>query len=293
MSMSVELVSTRPAEPAAEGAREPLGPSSLTWRRFGDLRTALLMVWAGTLQGMHPVISAALLEHSDVFDNPFNRLLRSGGPIVDVVYQGAEAGRRVRGYHDRIDGRDEQGRYYHALQADPYYWAHATFVQTQYVIAEFCGEPLDEAGRERLYQESIRWYGQYGLSMRAVPRDYRGFVEYWEHMVTDVLARTPAIERSPLTRGDPGPAPFPEIPEPVWALVGPPVLRGLSWLARGLLPEPARDTLGWSWTAAEQRRLRLLGSAIRTGFRMLPPRYRLSARARAAFDRAGATPGGS
>src|SRR5882724_10479882 len=102
------------AEPAPLGLAEPasLGPDSLTWRRFGDLRISLLMTWAGTLQAMHPVISTALLEHSDVFENPVARLLRSGGPIVDVVYAGPSAGARVRGYHRGIEGVDERGERY-------------------------------------------------------------------------------------------------------------------------------------------------------------------------------------
>ncbi|HZZ52394.1 MAG TPA: oxygenase MpaB family protein [Pseudonocardia sp.] len=288
VEQAAELSADRTGADPVHSQREPLGPDSLTWRRFGDLRIALLMLWSGTLQGMHPVISAALIEHSDFFDNAVNRLLRSGGPIVDVVYHGAAAGRAVRGHHDRIEGRDEHGRYYHALHADPYYWAHATFVQSQYVVAEFCGERLSEDDKERLYQESIRWYGQYGLSMRPVPPDYRAFRVYWDRMLTEVLTRTPAIERSPLLSGDPGPSPFPEVPEPVWQLVGPPLVRGLNWVARGLMPEPARRALGWSWSPAEQRSLRVVGEVIRTGFRLLPPSYRLAPRARAAYVRAAA-----
>jgi hypothetical protein len=35
----------------------PLGPTSLTWRHFGDARGVLLAERAGVLQNMHPVIS--------------------------------------------------------------------------------------------------------------------------------------------------------------------------------------------------------------------------------------------
>ncbi|PRX45401.1 uncharacterized protein (DUF2236 family) [Prauserella shujinwangii] len=261
----------------------PLGPESLTWRRFGDLRLALLIGWAGTLQAMHPVISAALVQHSDVFANPVHRLLRSAGPIIDVVYLGRAAGARVRRYHHGIEGDDAEGRRYHALHPDPYFWAHATFVAMQYAAAGYFTAPLSDEEKERLYAESLRWYAQYGLSMRNVPPDYAAFRAYWEHVVCRVLVRTAAIERSPLHRGERTPAPHPWLPAPVWFVAGP-VFTGVQmWVARGLLPGPARAALGWRWTAADERALRAFGFAVRTAFRLLPPRLRLVPRARRAY----------
>jgi uncharacterized protein (DUF2236 family) len=169
---------------------QPLDEDSLTWRRFGDLRTYLVVGWAGLLQSMHPAISAALIEHSDFFDNPTNRLLRSGPPIADVVYRGGKAGAKVRGFHNDIAGRDEYGKRYHALNPGPYYWAHATFVATQYALAGYFTDPLSEAEKEQLYRESVQWYAQYGLSMRDVPADYAEFCEYWERTIADVLRHT-------------------------------------------------------------------------------------------------------
>ncbi|WP_199430880.1 oxygenase MpaB family protein [Qaidamihabitans albus] len=264
----------------------PLGPESLTWRRFGDLRTALLIGWAGTLQAMHPVISTALVQHSDVFGNPVNRLLRSAGPIVEVVYRGRPAGTRVRDLHHGIEGSHADGRRYHALNPEPYFWAHATFLATQYVVAERFGDPLSEAEKERLYQESIRWYAHYGMSTRVAPPDYRAFRAYWERMVSEVLVRSAAIERSPLHRGERTPSPFPWLPAPVWAVLGP-VFSGLQmWLARGLLPPAARETLGWDWSAGDERRLRVFAFAVRTVFRLVPAPYRLAPAARRAYREA-------
>ena len=33
---------------------DPLGPDSLTWKYFGDLRTGMLGVWIGAIQNMYP-----------------------------------------------------------------------------------------------------------------------------------------------------------------------------------------------------------------------------------------------
>lgn len=270
---------------------QPLGPGSLTWRRFGDLRTYLAVGWAGLLQTMHPVISAALIEHSDFFDNPTNRLLRSGPPIADVVYSGGRAGARVRGFHNGIAGRDEDGRRYHALNPGPYYWAHATFVATQYALAGYFTEPLSEADKEQLYRESVQWYAQYGLSMRDVPEDYAAFRAYWDRTLCDVLRYTEAIRRSPAANpADPGPPPFGWIPGPVWRIMGPRVVALQVWIANGLMSPQAREKLGWRWTRRDERLLRLLGGAVRLAFRAIPARLRLVPQARKAFRLAGISP---
>ena len=274
-------------------AGRPLGPSSLTWARFGDVRTALLMLWAGTLQAMHPTISAALSEHSAVFDEPVARLLRSARPIARVVYEGDAAGREVRGFHDGVQGVDDAGRPYHALQGDPYFWAHATFVAMQYVVADrLGGDPLDDDARERLYRESVRWYASYGLSMRPVPTTYQDFCAFWDRTVAEVLVRSPAVDRSPLHRGDPGPCPFPGMPMWAWRIAGPAFLAVEQWVARGCWPEPVRERLGVRWTRRDERGFRVGASVLRGVFRVLPWRRRLVPVARAAYERAGTTPEG-
>ena len=41
-------------EMATTAAGNPLGPDSLTWKYFGDVRTGMLGVWIGALQNMYP-----------------------------------------------------------------------------------------------------------------------------------------------------------------------------------------------------------------------------------------------
>src|SRR4051794_1673133 len=166
----------------------PLGPGSLTWRYFGDARGLLFAVRAGVLQAMHPAISAALQQHSDFFENPWNRLLRSAPPIIGVVYDGERAARTgtwIRDEHKAIKGTDAHGRGYHALSPDAFYWAHATFFESMICVQGRLGNPLPRADRERLYHESIQWYALYGLSMRPVPPHYAAFEDYWRHMLAD------------------------------------------------------------------------------------------------------------
>jgi uncharacterized protein (DUF2236 family) len=269
-----------------DGAR-PLGPDSLTWRYFGDARGLLLIVRAGVLQAMHPAISAALQQHSDFLENPWNRLLRSAPPILGVVYDGPAAGETaawVRDQHRTIKGVDAAGRGYHALSPDAFYWAHATFFESMIAVQEHFGQRIGAADRERLYEESVGWYALYGLTMRPVPPDYASFREYWEQMLEEVLEPTAVAVGSFAPTAD-LPAPYPWLGGPAWALLRPLFNHGPAWIARGTLPPRARDTLGLSWTPAEDLVLKALATGVRAGWPLVPPPLRLLPRARAAYRR--------
>lgn len=268
----------------------PLGPDSLTWQVFGDLRALLLIGRAGVLQNMHPAIGAGVKQHSDLFENPWNRLLRSAAPILGVVYDGPGAAQgtaaTVRDYHREIKGVDQHGDRYHALQPDVYYWAHATFFESQILLRELFGTPLTAAEQERIYAESIDWYAQYGLSMRPVPPDYAAFRAYWDRMVDEVLVATETVRWSmdPARRHDVGP-PYAWIPWPVWWAIRPLVMGGSMWLAIGTMPPVAREKLGFAWTARDERRLRLLARVVRAVWPLVPEPLRWFPRARRGWKR--------
>ncbi|NEE21506.1 DUF2236 domain-containing protein, partial [Streptomyces sp. SID7499] len=68
-----------------------------------------------------------------------------------------------------------------------FYWAHATFFMLTVQVAERFGGGLTEAQRHTLFDEHVRWYALYGLSMKPVPRTWEDFQRYWDHMCADVL----------------------------------------------------------------------------------------------------------
>src|ERR1700735_2048518 len=99
-------------------AAEPLGPDSLTWKYFGDLRTGMMGVWIGAIQNMYPELGAGVEQHSILLREPLQRVARSFYPIMGVVYDGnraVETGRQITSYHHPIKGTDAAGRRYHAL----------------------------------------------------------------------------------------------------------------------------------------------------------------------------------
>ena len=175
---------------ATSTSADSLGPDSLTWKYFGDLRTGMMGVWIGAIQNMYPELGAGVEEHSILLREPLQRVARSVYPIMGVVYDGeraAQTGQQIKGYHRTIKGVDAEGRRYHALNPETFYWAHATFFMLVIKVAEyFCGG-LTEAEKRQLFDEHVQWYRMYGMSMRPVPKSWEDFQEYWERVGRDEL----------------------------------------------------------------------------------------------------------
>lgn len=258
----------------------PLGPGSLTWHHFGDTRGLLFLGRIGTLQNMHPAVGAALRDHSDFFDNPLDRLFRSMPPILGVVYDppGSATGVLVRGYHTRLTGHDSRGRRYHALQPDVFWWTHATFIEGIMAVNEFFGTPLTRAEKDRLVAEGVTWWKRYGLSTRPVIDNYADFAAYWERMLAEELESNSTTDYAVnMVHARIPPPAF--VPRPVWAVLRGPVVRFGSWLSVGLLPVRARQILGLTWTARDQRRFAAVAAVIRWTWPKLPRRLRYLDRA--------------
>ncbi|MFC7303494.1 oxygenase MpaB family protein [Streptomyces monticola] len=275
----------------------PLGPDSLTWRWFGDWRALLLAPWAGSMQNMHPELGAGVAEHSRFFEERWQRLFRSLYPIGGVVYDGpraAETARAVRGYHDTIKGVDDKGRPYHALNPGTYYWAHATFFVLTMHVADYFGGGLTEAQRRRLFDEHVRWYALYGVSMKPVPKTWEDFQAYWDHMCADVLEDNRPTRDVLDLRRVAKPPNLRFLPGPLWALARVPLARLTVWMTVGMYPPAVRERLGYAWTARDERRLRAFGRAVHRCWRLVPHARRYHPRARAGWARergaAGAPP---
>lgn len=281
--------------PALTGA--PLGPDSLTWRLFGDRRQLLLLGRSGTLQNMHPAVGAALQQHSNFFADPWDRLFRSIPPILGVVFDdpdprtGPGTAATLREFHTGIKGLDTQGRRYHALSPEVFWWTHVTFVESMICTQEYFGTPLTEAERDQLVAEGLTWWRRYGLSDRPAFADGASFDAYWEHELATVLQENETTRwvTSPDVDHDDMPPP-PHVPRVLWRLLRRPVLAANLWLLTGLLPARARQTLGLRWSARDERRLRRLGAVVRRVWPLVPHRIAVEPRARAAWARVGQRP---
>lgn len=297
--MSQQLIDHGPDSgvcPVSSGDRapRPLGPDSLTWRYFGDWRIMLLVPWGGAMQNMLPALAAGVDEHSVADQERWQRLFRSNYPIIGVVYDGpraAQTAAEIRGYHQTITGTDSAGQRYHALDPDTFYWAHATFFMTAMNIADYFDEPLSDDQKRQMFDEHVQWYRLYGMSMRPVPKSWEDFQQYWEHMCTEVLQDTTAV-RMVLDVASLDKPPFlPGLPDPAWRLLRSQIIPHYEWLTVGMFHPAVRERLGYTWTDADERKLRRLGQAVRRTWNLIPKSQRYHPRARAGWQRAsGALP---
>jgi uncharacterized protein (DUF2236 family) len=277
---------------------QDLGPDSLLWRYAGDTRIAFLGGTIGLLQLMHPAIGAGVLEHSDFFNDPYGRVFRSLPRILGVVYDGPDAeatGHEVRGFHRDIKGVDAQGRGYHALDPETFWWAHATFqFMAEQVADRFDRHRLTTVEREQLYQEGVEWYRRYGVSDRAVPADRAEFQVAWDRCCADMLEMNDAVEWVLETILHPRRAP--KLPPALaWArplVAVPPVRQALftpiRLVAIGGLPPVVRHRFGIPWNRADQAALDALELTVRETWWMVPESQRWQPRALAGWRRVAA-----
>ncbi|WP_078322671.1 oxygenase MpaB family protein [Mycobacteroides chelonae] len=279
------------AEPRHEvdldGPPQPLGPDSLTWKYFADLRTGLLGVWIGSIQNMYPELGAGVQDHSILLREPLQRVTRSVFPIMGVVYDGdraADTGRQIRGYHDTIKGVDSKGRRYHALNPETFYWAHATFFMLIINTAEyFCGG-LTEAEKRQLFAEHVQWYRMYGMSMRPVPNSWEEFQQYWTRVCDEELE----INRATMDIFHiqiPKPK-YVLLPDFLWQQMWAPARAFQNWVAAGVFSSSVREKAGMRWTPGDEVLLRVFGKAVQLAFSPLPDDIRLHPRAVSAYKRA-------
>ena len=110
-------------EPVALGPKSELGKLSLDWR------SPLTGFAAGILQLMYPALGTGVTQHSDFFNESYERIQRSVPRIVAQSWPTTvRAGRPTSATTTATSrGVDDQGRPYHALEQETFWWAHATF----------------------------------------------------------------------------------------------------------------------------------------------------------------------
>lgn len=285
-SVPAEQSAASKISPKPAPAVEPLNSDSLTWKYFGDIRTGVMGMWIGTIENMYPGLGAGVEEHSSLWREPLQRVTRSVYPIMGVVYDGARAqqtGAAIRDWHRDIKGTDAQGRRYHALDPETFYWAHATFFMLIIKLAEyFCGG-LTEAEKHQLFDEHVQWYRMYGMSMRPVPKSWDEFCEYWDRVCQEELEMTPAAQGI-LDMRIPKPW-FVMMPTPVWDQLFKPALAAQRWVAAGLFEPVVREKAGLRWSEGDEVLFRLLGKVSQLAFTFVPEEIRLHPRALAGYRR--------
>ncbi len=282
MSAAERAGAERSRAERSRAAGAPLGPGSLLWSIAGDPRGLLPGSAAGIMQLMLPGLGAGVTDHSNFFDDPFDRIFRSIPFIWGSIFapddaEGDARGHTIRDFHPEIKGTDHHGHRYHALDPDIFWWAHATFTWEFFRARElYVARPLRRAEKDQLYAETVTWYRRYGVSDRPVPQTWSAFRTRFDQICRDELELTPAVQWVLDPSSNPGArSEGIQLPGPLAPLSGLATHLGselLRVLVYGAMPDIVRRRFDFAWSNADRAAfaavcgtLRAMGPAVERG----------------------------
>ncbi len=244
------------------------------------------------LQVAHPSVAAGVAGFSDYRTDPWNRLFRTVDVMLKLAFgspeQSAQQAKVLAARHRRVQGVDETGRQYHALDPDLLVWVWATLADTSLTVHQRVFGRLARAELQRFHAEQIPVAVACGAPIEAVPATYDEFTAYFDRVVAEDLVVTSGARDVQLATM------VPPLPTPLRQLAGP----MNTAVTTSLLPPTLREAYELPWGPRERRSARAFFAAARvgrvlpTGLRQLPSSYQLH-RERALHLRpiAGAPPG--
>ena len=232
------------------------------------------------MQLAHPLVAAAVADHSDFLADPFGRLWNTLDLTLTVCFGDEEssqaAAARITEVHRGVVG-EREGRAYEALDPDLLLWVHATLVDTALVTYQRFVGRMTTSASARYYEDMKRQAATLGVPAEALPATYPGFAAY---VVTTVDSLRVSEEARELSEG---------VLSPTVTPILLPVIRAFSFVTTGLMPERLREGFGLTWSPAKERLLDAIASGIRLGVvPLLPSEFRRWPHAREAAARTSA-----
>lgn len=248
-------------------------PGSLTWRVNGE---SVLLLGGGRaliLQVAHPGVAAGVAQFSNYRAEPWKRLYRTLDTTLAIVFGDHEtsgaAAARLRRIHARVNGSDDRGQPYRALDPDLLLWVHATLIDTSLTVYQRYVKALTATELDRYYEEMKALGEAYSIPREAMPPDYAGFRDYWDWMLADGLRVTDT------TRDVADAVLQPDLMVLAW-----PAIELVRLVTVGTLPPSLRSELGLRWGPNRDRALAGSQAAIRRVMPLLPALVRRFPKAR-------------
>jgi uncharacterized protein (DUF2236 family) len=247
-------------------------PGSLTWRINGE---SVLLLGGGRaliLQVAHPGVAAGVAQFSNYRAEPWKRLYRTLDTTLGIVFgdreTSAAASARLRRIHERVNGTDDRGEPYNALDPELLLWVHATLIDTSLTIYERYVKPLSAGELERYYNEMKALGEAYSIPREAMPTDYAAFRTYWDSMLD-------GLRITDTTRDVADAVLQPDLMPLAW-----PAVELVRLVTVGTLPPDLRAQLELPWSANRERVLATSQTAIRRLLPVLPALVRRFPKAR-------------
>lgn len=248
------------------------GPESVSWRVHREVTVLFGGARALLMQAAHPLVVAGANQTRMYERDPWKRLQRTLILTYTLTFgtkaEAHAAAEKINEVHARINGTDPvTGRRYDALDPELLLYVHACLVDSAILFERLTVGRLDDAGRQRFHEEQML-----AAELCLVPRDLipptwkelrvwlTGFEARGELRVTEGARRVLDLFLDPPREAE-------------WR----PVLRGVSRLAYGTLPDGIREMYGLTFGPLEQAAARVSFPAIRAVWPLLPPRYRFIA----------------
>ena len=235
----------------------------------------MLLAWgrAILLQLAHPLVAAGVDEHSTFRGGRLSaasRLHHTVRAMLSLTF-GTDRDRdatiaTINAIHRRVNGtlREAAGPFpagtpYSAEDPALLMWVHATLLESVPLVYERALRPMSTRERDE-YCEQAAWVPRALGAGDNAPRSWRALEEYVERVHASGVIAVSAQARS-LARAVLAP--------PMAALVWPAAYMN-RLVTIGLLPPAVREQYGFSWGAAQERRMEGAFRIVRAARRVLP-----------------------
>ncbi len=285
MDRTAPADSPAPAPGGPDPDRLAPGPASgdVSFRRaLGEWRIGLVAWRLLILQAAHPYVSAGMEKQSTYRGHPWRRIEHTVGSGRRLFHSDPDTLRReiarLERAHRRIEGTDDQGRGYSALDPATRVWVMVTLYECVAAVGELSGAPYSTAELDVLYREFREVVLAFGLPDALVPATAADVPAYIERTVAETLEHGPAARYllHDILREAPCPRRLRPI-QPLWPLLRLVTARVLTDLTLADLPASYRARFGLRRT----RRAALLSWMLHHGGRAvatrLPDRLRYRA----------------
>jgi uncharacterized protein (DUF2236 family) len=238
MDIDSDTPGESPARDQSRAGGGLFGPDSVTWRLHSDPLMGVAGLRALLLQALHPVAMAAVDQHSNYREEPWDRLAKTaefiGVTTFGTVSEAMLAGSRVRAVHARITGVTPTGVPYTADEPQLLAWVHCCLVASFLEIVTRGGLSLTKAEQDAYIKEQVAAAMLVGLEPNEVPHDRAQLIDYF-------AAIKPALECTSAARRAAATVIAPPLPAAV-ALTTParPAWASVAGLAFAALPPWAR-----------------------------------------------------
>lgn len=233
-------------------------PAAVTMEDF--ISEQMLLLGAGAsvmLQLANPGVGIGVAENSTTLYRPVDRL-RTTLAFVYMMTMGTEEeramiSRMVNHAHKPVK---DAGRY-NAFDPELQLWVAATLVENGIDLYQRVFGPLDEASKQRIYEDGQIFGTALQVQQAQWPATYDGFKDYWEEELDKVSpdALVQAFAKQLLDSSN-----LPLHMRPLMSLQ--------SLMTRGLIDPRAREVLDLPWTRSD----RILFGAF---WKVFPPVYRI------------------